>query len=281
MYFCFMALLKQIFNFYIDSSIHVALAVFALSWVTLLEFGIPYDRAVLYFIFFASITGYNFVKYFGLARFHHRSLTNWLKLIQVFSLMCFIGMCYFALKLELISLVVILGFGVVTFLYAIPFLPNKILYDKHKNLRNVSGLKVYIIALVWAGVTVVLPLLNNHVPLDTNVVVSGFQRFVFVTVLMFPFEIRDLNYDSLKLATIPQQIGIKNTKMVGVLLLMLFFLLEFLKPQLNVEHTVSLLITMFVTLMFLIFANRNQGRYYSSFWVEGIPLVWLLLLLVF
>src|SRR5690554_2178312 len=276
-----MALLKQIFNFYIDSSIHVALAVFALSWVTLLEFGIPYDGAVLYFIFFASITGYNFVKYFGLARFHHRSLTNWLKLIQVFSLMCFIGMCYFALKLELISLVVILGFGVVTFLYAIPFLPNKILYDKHKNLRNVSGLKVYIIALVWAGVTVVLPLLNNHVPLDTNVVVSCFQRFVFVTVLMFPFEIRDLNYDSLKLATIPQQIGIKNTKMVGVLLLMLFFLLEFLKPQLNVEHTVSLLITMFVTLMFLIFANRNQGRYYSSFWVEGIPLVWLLLLLVF
>lgn len=237
--------------------------------------------AVLYFIFFASITGYNFVKYFGLARFHHRSLTNWLKLIQVFSLMCFIGMCYFALKLELISLVVILGFGVVTFLYAIPFLPNKILYDKHKNLRNVSGLKVYIIALVWAGVTVVLPLLNNHVPLDTNVVVTGFQRFVFVTVLMFPFEIRDLNYDSLKLATIPQQIGIKNTKMVGVLLLMLFFLLEFLKPQLNVEHTVSMLITMFVTLMFLIFANRNQGRYYSSFWVEGIPLVWLLLLLVF
>lgn len=281
MYFCFMALLKQIFNFYIDSSIHVALAVFALSWVTLLEFGIPYDRAVLYFIFFASITGYNFVKYFGLARFHHRSLTNWLKLIQVFSLMCFIGMCYFALKLELISLVVILGFGVVTFLYAIPFLPNKILYDKHKNLRNVSGLKVYIIALVWAGVTVVLTLLNNHVPLDTNVVVTGFQRFVFVTVLMFPFEIRDLNYDSLKLATIPQQIGIKNTKMVGVLLLMLFFLLEFLKPQLNVEHTVSMLITMFVTLMFLIFANRNQGRYYSSFWVEGIPLVWLLLLLVF
>ncbi len=281
MYFCFMALLKQIFNFYIDSSIHVALAVFALSWVTLLEFGIPYDRAVLYFIFFASITGYNFVKYFGLARFHHRSLTNWLKLIQVFSLMCFIAMCYFALKLELISLVVILGFGVVTFLYAIPFLPNKILYDKHKNLRNVSGLKVYIIALVWAGVTVVLPILNNHVPLDTNVVVTGFQRFVFVTVLMFPFEIRDLNYDSLKLATIPQQIGIKNTKMVGVLLLMLFFLLEFLKPQLNVEHTVSMLITMFVTLMFLIFANRNQGRYYSSFWVEGIPLVWLLLLLVF
>src|SRR5690606_26975851 len=175
-----MALLKQIFNFYIDSSIHVALAVLALSWVTRLEFGIPYDRAVLSFMCFAPLTGESFVQYCGLSRLHSRSLTNWLKVIQVFSLMCFIGMCYFALKLELISLVVILGFGVVTFLYAIPFLPNKILYDKHKNLRNVSGLKVYIIALVWAGVTVVLPLLNNHVPLYADVVVASFQRFVFV-----------------------------------------------------------------------------------------------------
>lgn len=280
MYFCFMALLKQIFNFYIDSSIHVALAVYALSLVTLLEFGIPYDEIVLYFIFFATITGYNFVKYFGLARFHHRSLTNWLKVIQVFSLLCFIGMCYFALKLEPMSLIVILAFGIVTFLYAIPFLPNKILYDKHKNLRNVSGLKVYIIALVWAGVTVVLPLLNNHVPLYADVVVASFQRFVFVAVLMFPFEIRDLNYDSLKLATIPQQIGVKKTKIVGVLLLMVFFFLEFLKPQLNVEHIVIVLITTFITLMFLIFANRNQGKYYSSFWVEGIPIYWLLLMLL-
>src|SRR5690606_22587400 len=183
-----MALLKQIFNFYIDSSIHVALAVYALSLVTLLEFGIPYDEIVLYFIFFATITGYNFVKYFGLARFNIGSLTNWLKVLQVFSFCGFIGLCYFALKLEPMSLILILGFVMFTFLYAIPFLPNKILYDKHKNLRNVSGLKVYIIALVWAGVTVVLPLLNSHVPLYADVVVASFQRFVFVELLIFLLE---------------------------------------------------------------------------------------------
>jgi hypothetical protein len=189
-------------------------------------------------------------------------------------------MCYFALKLELKTLVVILVFGIITFLYAIPFLPNNIIYDKHKNLRSISGLKVYIIALVWAGVTVVLPLINNHVSMDTDVFITGFQRFVFVTVLMFPFEIRDLNYDSLKLATIPQQIGIKKTKMVGVLMLMLFFFLEFFKDQLNVKHVIALLITTSMALIFLIFANRNQNKYYSSFWVEGVPIFWLLLLLL-
>ncbi|MCX7550744.1 hypothetical protein [Xanthomarina sp. F2636L] len=276
-----MSLLKQIFIFYLDSSIHVALSVFALSWITLLEFQIPYDGTVLYFIFFASISGYNFVKYFGLARFHHRSLTSWLKLIQLFSFLCFILMCYYALQLEFKTLIIILIFGVITFLYAIPFLPKKVIYDKHKNLRNISGLKVYIIALVWAGVTVVLPLLNNNIHINADVIITAIQRFVFVTVLMFPFEIRDLNYDSLKLATIPQQIGVKKTKITGVLLLMVFFFLEFFKNELNNYGALVLLIITLITLLFLIFASRKQRPYYSSFWVEAIPIYWLLGLLLF
>ena len=37
-----------------------------------------------------------------------------------------------------------------------------------------------------------------------------FQRFLFVVVAILPFEIRDIQYDSLKLSTIPQQIGVAN-----------------------------------------------------------------------
>src|SRR5690606_33498558 len=154
--------LKQFFNFYIHASVHVALSVFSLAWVTLMEFNIPYDADVLYFVFFSSITGYNFVKYFGIAKFHHRSLTTWLKAIQVFSLFSFLMLCYFTLKLNVVSLLYILGFGLVTFFYAIPFLPKRFFIDKQYNLRSISGLKVYLIALVWSGVTVFLPLINNH-----------------------------------------------------------------------------------------------------------------------
>jgi len=56
-----MRFMKLLFDFYINSSIHVALAVLSLSWITLLEFDIPYDKEVLFFIFFASITGQNFI----------------------------------------------------------------------------------------------------------------------------------------------------------------------------------------------------------------------------
>ncbi len=274
-------MLKRLFDFYINSSIHVALSVFSLTWITLLEYGISYDEALLSFVFFASISGYNFVKYFGIAKFHHRSLANWLKTIQIFSLLCFISMCYYVLQLRVNAMFFIVGLGLVTFFYAIPFLPKHLFLDSKNNLRNVGGLKVYLIALVWAGVTVFLPIINNDYTINADVVITGIQRFVFIIVLMLPFEIRDLMYDSLKLATIPQKIGVKQTKIIGVVLLGLFLFLEFFKAG---TTTKSLLVSMLISVvisLFLLYSKKEQGTYYSSFWVEGLPVLWLFLMLLF
>ncbi|WP_299384102.1 hypothetical protein [uncultured Lacinutrix sp.] len=274
-----MRLIKQLFDFYLNSSIHVALAVYALGWITLIQFGVSYDENILYFIFFATITGYNFVKYFGIAKFHHRSLTDALKIIQVFSLVCFLLLCYFAMQLQLKTLISIGVFGLITFLYAIPFLPKNFYLDNQQNLRDVSGLKVYVIALVWTGVTVFLPLINDDVHLNADVYITAFQRFVFVVVLMLPFEIRDLKFDSLKLATIPQKIGVKYTKIIGFFLLLLLFASEFFKDELSYESLVKTLIIVLITLCFVFFTNKKRNRYYSSFWVESIPIIWLLIIL--
>ncbi|WP_100610671.1 UbiA prenyltransferase family protein [Confluentibacter lentus] len=276
-----MKLLKQLFQFYINSSIHVALSVFSLSWISLIEFQISYDADVLYFIFFSSITGYNFVKYFGIAKFHHRRLAKSLKAIQVFSFFSFLMLCYFTLKLNTVSLLYILGFGLVTFFYAIPFLPKRFFIDNQYNLRSISGLKVYLIALVWSGVTVFLPLINNDHSINLDVVLTGIQRFVFIVVLMFPFEIRDLQYDSLKLGTIPQKIGVRWTKFIGVLLLVCFWILEFFKNNLILNNLIVLGVIMVITMLFLILSKKEQGPYFSSFFVEGIPILWLVILLLF
>jgi hypothetical protein len=275
-----MKVLKQIFDFYINSSIHVALAVCALSCLTFLEFDVLYDQTLLLFIFFATITGYNFVKYFGLAKFHHRRLAKWLKVIQVFSFICFILLAYFAFKLPFKTLIYIGLFGVLTFLYAIPFLPKHLFIDDKQNLRSISGLKIYIIALVWTGVTVFLPAVNNGISITTDVLILSLQRFIFVIVLTFPFEIRDLQYDSIKLSTVPQKIGIKKTKILGILLLMAFFFLEFFKDDIHWKEIIMLLIITTATLIFLVLSKTRQSNYYSGFWVEGIPIVWLLLVLI-
>ncbi|MBN2868139.1 MAG: hypothetical protein JXK08_05670, partial [Flavobacteriaceae bacterium] len=226
-----MKIVKQLFDFYVNSSIHVALSVYALSWITLIIFDLSYDENILYFNFYATITGYNFVKYFGIAKWHHRSLARWLKVIQVFSFFSFLLMLFYAYRLETKVLFILAGLGVVTFLYAIPFLPKRMYLDEQQNLRQISGLKVYIIAAVWAFTTVVLPILNNHQELTTKVWITVLQNFVFVLALMIPFEIRDLKFDSIKLATIPQQIGVKKTKILGVLLLLIFLGLNIFKEE--------------------------------------------------
>ena len=276
-----MKVFENLFNFYLNSSIHVALAVVALTYITFIEFDLESDKNMLYFVFFATVSGYNFVKYFGVAKFHHRSLAGWLKTIQVFSFFAFLALCYFALGLSYVTLICIAILAFITFLYAIPILPMRYFRDKKKNLRQISGLKVYIIAFVWTFATVILPILENNIEIDTDVIVSSLQRYILVIVLMLPFEIRDLNFDSLKLATIPQRIGIKNTKIIGVVLLLVFFLLEFFKDDLTTSALLSSLGIIVLTLLFLVFSHRNQSKYYSAFWVESLPIFWLVFLLMF
>jgi len=274
-----MTWLKRIFDFYLNSSIHVALAVYSLTWITLLSFNISYRENVLYFVFYATITGYNFVKYFGVAKFHRRRLTKELKVIQIFSFLCFILMCYYLFQLHLKTLYTIVIMGIITFLYAIPFLPKKVLFDEAMNLRKISGLKIYVIGFVWSVVTVIMPLIDSGLDIRWDVILTAIQRFIYVLVVMLPFEIRDMRYDSVKLSTIPQQIGVKKTKIIGILLLMPFFFLEFFKDEMSSTSIVILLIIMTLMAVVIVMSKIKQSEYFSSFWVESIPIIWLLIIL--
>jgi len=276
-----MKYLKYLLDFYLNSSIHVAMSVYALTRITILKFDLERTGTLLYFVFFATITGYNFVKYFGVAKWHHRSLTNRLKVIQVFSLLCFIAMCYYGVQLSANTLGAIAILGVITFIYAIPFIPKRFYIDAQKNLRSVSGLKIYVIAAVWSGVTVILPIVESNGVFNQDVLLTFFQIYILVMVLLLPFEIRDLKYDNLKLTTVPQKIGIKRTKILGCVMLFIFFLLEFFKNEINVNSIFYMATIALILFLFLLFAKKSQGKYYSAFWVEGLPILWLFLVIMF
>lgn len=79
-----MKFFKTVIDFYINASIHVALAVYALLRITEIYFEIPHNELLDWFVFFATITGYNFVKYAGIAKLHHRSLTKNLQVTRCF-----------------------------------------------------------------------------------------------------------------------------------------------------------------------------------------------------
>ena len=174
----------------------------------------------------------------------------------------------------------ITGFGMVTFLYAIPFLPKKWYLDTQQNLRDISGLKVYVIALVWCGVTVILPVFNNNGMFSQDAIITIIQNFILVIALMLPFEIRDLNYDSLKLATIPQKIGVKNTKRLGYILVLLFYFVEYFKDNIDATGLLFQCVISIILCVFIYFANEDRNAYYTSFWVEALPVIWMLLMLL-
>lgn len=266
---------RKIIDFYLRSSIHVALSVYALVRMTHFMFNISVDEPMANFAFLGTIVGYNFVKYDALARAKKNEMRNELKLIALLSFFSLFGVGYYFFQLELVTQCIAIVVLVLTLLYTLPFFPNR------KNARNWAGIKIYIVALCWVGVTLVLPLINAHIPLGTDFYLKCMQRFILVFVLILVFEILDLTTDDPHLQTVPQRIGVKKTKIVGLSLLLPFYFLEFLKNNFIEEQLIVNGVLVFILALFLAFANENRSKYYSSFWVESIPIFWWLMVVLF
>ena len=264
-----MNFINRLFKFYLNSSLHIAFSVLSLSFITAKSYAIKCDKNLFLFLFCSSVLAYNFIKYFGISKFHYRSLTTRLKEIQLLSLFCFFGLIFTFLELNNTTKLLVLFLGAVTFFYEIPF-------ERIASLRKVRGLKIYIIALVWAMTTVLLPLVEADVQLESSIFFELVQRFIFILVLMLPFEIRDLNNDDLRLSTIPQKIGITTSKRLGFLGLFLIFLLSFLLHN-NLIDILTSTIVMVVTGLFLLFSHPKKPFYFTAFWVESVPVFWALL----
>lgn len=270
-----MKFLKIIFDFYINASIHVAVAVYAFVRITEHYLNLSYNENLDYFIFYGTITGYNFVKYAGVAKLHHRSLTDNLKVIQVFSFFCFLALCYYGFLLPIKTVLITFPFSVLTVLYAVPFLSGF-----HKNLRQISYLKIIVVAFVWAGFSVLIPVINVNESVNYNVILLLLQRFFVVIVLILPFDIRDVKYDAISLQTIPKKIGVEKTKRLGLILMIFALLIEYALNNMSITKN-AFMIFFFLVIIFLMRSKIEQSKYYSSFWVESLPIIWWLLLLGF
>lgn len=269
-----MRIFKRVFNFYIDGSIHVALSVYALVRMTDHMFHIVVDKPLAYFAFFGTVVGYNFVKYDSLVRTKKLQMRNSLKAIIFFSLFSFLAVGFFFFQLQRITQIISVAFLALTLLYTLPFFSNR------KNARNWAGVKIYIVALCWVGVTVVLPVLNAEIAITSDFYLKCVQRFILIFDLILIFEIIDLANDDPHLQTVPQQIGVRRTKITGILLLILFYFLEFLKTNFDQKQLIVNLILVSIISLFLLLANEKRSKYYTSFWAESVPILWWLMLVL-
>lgn len=260
--------LKKVFNFYLDANIHVALGVFALVQVTRLEYELLFDQSISYALFFGTIVEYGFIKYASLAKHYLFLKQGYLKLIQLFNFFCAIVAMYFVSQLNLKTVIAAAILVLVAFLYVVPAMTTQ------KNLRELKGIKAFVVSFTWSVSTVLLPLFNNNITITSEVFIDLVQRFLFILALMIPFEIRDLKFDEPDLRTLPQVLGVKGAKWLGVVLLLFFIVFGLLKTDLDskvlyVEWGVALLL--FIA---IVYSRVNQSKYYASFLVEGISIIW-------
>ena len=271
-----MSLLKKWFSFYIFANIHVGLAAFCLTKITMKGFDVE-NRSLACFVFFSTILAYNFMRVYQLDRINSiiaiwiRSNKNSLVLLNI---VCLVFVIYFSLDFRLSTMLILLPFLLATFFYAMPG------SSKLKGLRYVPGFKLFLISFTWSAITFYLPLFVAQIHDTDGIWIAFVQRFLFIMALAIPFDIRDAHFDFPDLKTLPQRIGIKNSKVVAILAMIIFALLELYRIQnMNAPFMVIVIITI-MSIVLILGSRPGQKRFYSSFWVESIPVFWYILILL-
>jgi hypothetical protein len=249
-----MKFFKSLFHFYIHSSLHIATSVWAFLQITTHNLQISSNPNLEIIIFFGTQFTYTFLKNFTDLKNktfqikNHRSLTT----ISLISLLLVI---YILFHLSPTLQIAFIKIGLLIILYP--------------NFRTIGWLKIFIVAFVFAYITVYIPALDTNLSFFRYQTLA-IQRFIIVLCLILPFEILDSKTDPKSLKTIPQRIGITKTKILGLLLLTLYFYFDI---DIDIDIDIAIIIAFAI-----IFANPNRNRYYSLFWVESIPIFWWILL---
>ena len=240
--------------------------------VSCLRLKVEFNFLIFFFVFNATVIVYNFIKYASTLPYYFLVNNISIKKIQYLSFLSgfFLILTLFFLKIQ--TIVFGLFVSIFCVIYVIPFNRTK------RNIRNYSRIKIFIVAFCWAAITVLFPL-TNQLDIDyINSILLFLQRFIFVIAYTLPFEIRDLKYDSIKLKTMPQVFGLRKTKNIAFFLLALFFILTFtIRPISNTYLIADLLIALF-TAYLIARTKENQTKYFASFWIESIPILWLIII---
>ncbi len=272
----------KFFNFIINTNIYISLAAVVLTLGTQVQLGMqPQLHPYLFIIFFATIFEYNL----------HRLITvitnpaslndekhSWVKdnklafyFLVAASVLGFIIAAAMAKKTVLITL---FPLGAITLFYSLPiFKTKKIIF----RLREIPCLKIFLISLVWAATTILLPIIQSGQTFGKwHVITMLIERFIFVFAITIPFDIRDMKSDGQAgLQTIPLIIGEKRALLVANIYMLLFLVLCFFHYY---NTGIAFIVPAFVisAITTIVFLNSNKLKkmvHYHYFILDGTMLL--------
>jgi 4-hydroxybenzoate polyprenyltransferase len=160
--------------------------------------------------------------------------------------------------------------ALISLLYSLPIVKVK---DRWWALRDFPLLKVFLIAYVWAAVTVWIPALYLHRPLLGPVVLVLFaRRFLFILALAFVFDIRDYSKDRLiGTRTFPGVFGVRATKLIALAALVgAALLVPFGMPA---HHQAVFFLPLLLAAGVILGADEARSDYYFALLADGVMVV--------
>ena len=260
---------KLLFDYYINSSLHVSFCVicYIISINLINQIHINWEDIV--FVFFTTFFSYNFIKFNELLTSINKPVSLLLKSFFLKALISLVISLYLFFNLSTSKQIFVIIISIATVLYTVPLISNY-------TLRSNPILKILTVAFCWTMLIVIFPFFGV---LDfVNIVYYSLLIFCLVTAQMIPFEIRDMLKDKDLVKTIIHNYGIKYSKNIGYFVLIIALMFTMITGYLleNLVFKNSIIIIILITAILVNFSREKQNKYYSSFIVESVPIYWLI-----
>jgi 4-hydroxybenzoate polyprenyltransferase len=274
--------LKKLFDFFIFSSLFIALCAVLMVYQVSILFDIKFDFVLAGFVFSGSVCSYNFHWYLtppDIEKPTEKLIWNISnkKLHFVLFIIGLIGSGIFSLLLINHWIWLVLT-ALLTFLYSAPKIP----FGIFSSLKNIAIGKTLFLAFAWAHVTTLLPFLIDLEKIEAVHVWFVLNRFFFIYAICILFDYRDVEED--RKAGIRSLITYLDEKSINLLFWFTMFLFVvscfLLSKHFSIDVLIALLIPGIILSLLYYPAKRNFSDYFYYFILDGLMMLSVPLLLL-
>jgi 4-hydroxybenzoate polyprenyltransferase len=199
--------------------------------------------------------------------------------LSILTVLAGIYCAFFFFSIQFNTQLLLIGMAILSLGYVLPILGNG------RRLRDLAYVKIFLIAIVWAAMTVGLP----YIEVKNAISISAFwqlfiERAFFIFALCIPFDIRDMDWDDqTNVKTIPLSMGVEKAKYLGILAIILAIILVSILKNETIYTPFQSFTQLFVysISIFLIYlTNKNRGDYFFYGLIDGMIFLQSLLLLL-
>lgn len=269
-------LISRWFDFLVFSNTFIALCAVGQGWLTYMLLKVPPDPEVLVLLYFATAFVYNAqavldkIPKDGTSVYYR---IDWLirhrRMIRTLSFIAVGGVLVCTLFLEKATWAALLLTGLLAIFYSFPLF-------KTGGLRQVPGLKLFLIAGVWASACVLIPWFESGAELETGkLVMLWLKRFLFIAAITLPFDIKDIATDrSWGLVTLATRLGAKGASALALVFLVAYVALlwGFHQPGQSASFY-GLLLTALLSAVLILYSSKQRKVFFYLFIFDGILLL--------